>query len=246
MQNTNFWHKLHLHGKKIACLLLLLAAFALQEVSAQKITTINLPESDTRWLHYGFLIGLHSSNYRTTYADEFVTSEFDTVHSIMATNSPGFSLGFILNLRLAQYLDFRLTPKVGFYEHELEYRYTNRSSERLLMESTQVEFPILLKYKSQRRGNFRMYMVGGVNPWIEAKSKNSEQEVERNFNVKNANLSLEFGFGADIYFPLFKFSPEIRFSKGLINQLEPVGSRWDRGLEKVSTQTITLYLQFSD
>lgn len=246
MQNVNFWYKLNLHWKKIVFLLLCFLALSFQDADAQSIKKINLPNSDERWLHYGFLIGIHSSNYRTKYSEAFVQNEFDTIHSIMATNSPGFSLGFILNLKLAQYLDFRITPKVGFYEHELEYRHTNGSRERLLMESTQVEFPLLLKYKSQRRGNFRMYMVGGINPWIEAKSKNQQEEVARDFNIKSANLSLEIGFGADIYFPLFKFSPEIRFSHGILDVLEPVGSKWDKGLNRVSTQTVTLYLQFSD
>ena len=53
-----------------------------------------------------------------------------------------------------------------------------------IVENTMVEFPILLKYKSERRGNIRMYMIGGVKPGIEASGKKdktkAELEIKRN------------------------------------------------------------------
>ena len=54
-----------------------------------------------------------------------------------------------------------------------------------------------------------MYMIGGVKPGIEASGKKDKTKAE--LEIKGTNLSLEAGFGFDLYYPLFKFSPEIRF-----------------------------------
>ena len=134
----------------------------------------------------------------------------DTVYSVEADWSPGFSLGFIVNYRITDLLDFRLTPKVAFYEHKLRYRYTDETpTEEKLVETTMVELPILLKYKSERRGNIRMYMVGGVKPALEASGKKQVENRSSSLGVTGTNLSLEAGFGFDLYYPLFKFSPEV-------------------------------------
>lgn len=246
MQTINFRLKCALHGKKVALLLLSGIFFISSQVIAQNQRTINLPDSDDKWLHYGFVIGAHSSNFRIKYSDKFVTPSLDTVQSIMPANKGGFSLGFILNFRIAKYADIRLLPKVSFYEHQLDYTYTNREPHSHLLESTVVEFPLLIKYKSARRGNIRMYMVGGINPSIRASGKKNQDSGEEKLVVDSNNLAVEYGFGIDMYYPLFKFSPEIRFSHGLLNLLGEDKSSYSAGLKAVTTHSVSLYLQFSD
>lgn len=246
MQSINIWHQLHLHGKKIVFFLLLLF-FVLPKAEAQKYNkTENLPNYDKRWMHYGFLIGIHSSNLRIQYSDAFVSDELDSLHSVMAPNSFGFSLGLIANFRLADYLDLRVLPEVTFYENRLDYNKIGAAKpviDQQLLESTFVEFPILLKYKSARRGNTRMYLVGGVEPGIEATGKKEEGGEER-LVLKSSNLSVQAGFGLDLYFPLFKFSPEIRFSRGLMNALGDKENRYSQPVNRLATNTVTLYLLF--
>ncbi|MDQ3393066.1 MAG: PorT family protein [Bacteroidota bacterium] len=204
-----------------------------------------MPDSDDKWLHYGFVIGGHISSYKIRYSQEFISSSQDTVQSIQALNKPGFSLGFLLNLRLAKYADLRLQPKVGFYEHELHYTYTaGREDRQQLVESTIVEFPLLLKYKSVRRGNIRMYMIGGVNPSLRVSGK--KDDTEEKLPINNTNLSVEYGFGIDLYYPLFKFSPEIRFSHGLVNLLSPEKNIYSKGMQSLTAHSVTIYLIFSD
>jgi len=192
------------------------------------------------------LIGLHTTAYQIKYSDKFVTPALDTVYSVEPDWSPGFSLGFIVNYRISDLLDLRATPKVAFYEHTLRYRYTKREvpTEEALIETTMVELPILLKYKSERRGNIRMYMVGGVKPGLEASGKKKVENRSSNLGVTSMNLSLEAGFGFDLYYPLFKFSPELRFSRGVVNILENTTNMYGQPLKRVNTNTITLYLLF--
>ncbi len=213
-------------------------------VYAQKMRETNLPHYDNKWIRYGFILGAHSSSYQMKYNEVFTSSQMDSVHSILPPNNFGFSIGFIVNFRLAQYLDFRVLPKVSFYESKLEFNYTNQTPTReAFIESTVVEFPLLLKYKSQRRFNNRMYVVGGVTPSLDASARKDDENMSK-LQVKRGNLSVDLGFGIDIYYPLFKFSPEIRYSMGLVNMLKSDPNPYNMGVSRLTTNTITLYLQF--
>jgi len=203
----------------------------------------NNPNYDDRKLTYGFLIGLHTTTYQIKYSDLFVTPAMNNIHSVTPDWKFGFSLGFIVNRRLNDQLDFRITPKVAFYEHELTYVYMdNTPTDTRLVETTVVELPLLLKYKSQRRGNVRMYMIGGIKPGIEASGQKESKEAT--VEVKTQNLSLEGGFGFDLYYPLFKFSPEIRFSRGIANMLDNTTNQFGAPLKRINTNTISIYFLF--
>jgi hypothetical protein len=243
MQVTHIWDKLIIHRNKIILLgLVMLSSSAFGQTF--KWARQHNPNYDERKISYGFMIGIHTSAYQVKYSDKFVTQAFDTVHSVLTPFAPGFSLGFLINLRLNSDLDLRIMPKAGFYDHHLEYNYTDETSQSQLTETTMVEFPILLKYKSMRRGNVRMYMVGGITPSIEASGKNDIQASTEVLDIRQTNLSLDAGFGFDFYFPLFKFSQEIRFSRGIANMLGPDPSSFKEPLQRVNTNTISVYFIF--
>lgn len=243
MYTINLWRQLDLHRAKVILLGLLLAA-GVSHAQKFKWAPRNNPNYDDRKWTYGFLIGLHTTSFQIKYADNFVTPDMDTVHSVIPDWKPGFSLGFIVNYRVNDYLDIRLTPEVAFYEHTLRYNYTDGTHQDQLVETTMVEFPFLLKYKSMRRGNVRMYVVGGAKPGIEASGKKELENISDGLEVKNLNMSLEAGIGLDLYFPLFKFSPEIRFSRGVSNILDNTRNDYGKPLKYVNTNTITIYLLF--
>jgi hypothetical protein len=243
MQAVNIRNKFYLQRSKIILLGLFFVTGSLHAQSylwARK----NNPNYDDKKLTYGFLIGLHTTTYQLEYSDKFVTPDFDTLHSVMPDWRPGFSLGFIVNYRLHEFVDFRLTPEVAFYEHKLRYNFTDGTSIEELVETTMVEFPFLLKYKSMRRGNVRMYMIGGIKPGIEASGKKEIENTTTQLEVKNLSLNLEAGLGFDLYFPLFKFSPEIRFSKGISDVLDNTENKFGQPLRRLNTNTITVYLLF--
>jgi hypothetical protein len=243
MQSTYFWNKLHLHRNKIAILSLLMLCAVVCPAQKIKWKEKNNPNYDLKKLTYGFLIGLHTTSYQIKYADIMVTPAFDSVHSIVPRWKPGFSLGFIVNYRLNDYADLRITPKVGFYEHEVTYTYTDDTpADTRLVETTMVEFPLLLKYKSERRGNVRMDMIGGVKPGIEASGQ--KERSSETLEVSKTNISLEAGFGFDLYYPLFKFSPEIRFSRGIVDVLDNKNNAYGIPIKRVNTNTITIYFLF--
>lgn len=243
MQAANLWNKFYLQRAKIILLGFIFAAGTLHAQSFRWARRNN-PNYDDRKITYGFLIGLHTSAFQIEYSEKFVTEDFDTVHSVIPDWRAGFSLGFIVNYKISEFVDLRLTPEVAFYEHRLRYMFTNRTSVEELVETTMVEFPVLLKYKSMRRGNVRMYMIGGLKPGIEASGKKEIENTTTSLEVKNFNLNLEAGLGFDLYFPLFKFSPEIRFSRGMVDVLDNTENKFGQPIRRVNTNTVTVYLLF--
>ncbi len=242
MDITHVRDQLAVHRGKITFLLLLLPLASYGQIF--KWARMHNPHYDDRKISYGFMIGLHTSAYQVKYSDAFVTPKLDTVHSVIGSFSAGFSLGFLVNMHLNEFLDLRIMPKAGFYDHKLTYYYTNAPSTQQFVETTMVEFPLLLKYKSMRRGNVRMYMVGGFTPGIEASGKNDVQSSTDNLAINKANLSIEGGLGFDFYFPLFKFSQEIRFCRGLVNMLANDPSAYHTPISRLNTNTISVYFIF--
>lgn len=243
MQAINPRYQLYLRGRKIILALLLIFGLG-QQTQAQNNPTDNLINYDEQWIHYGFLLGIHSSKYVIKHSEFFTSPAMDTVHSIVPGNLGGFKLGFVINMRVAKYLDFRMIPTVGFYENDLSYRITDGSTIRELKDQTMVELPLLLKYKSARRGNLAMYTVFGINPSLEASGKSDEQDVGQKLELRNWNLAIDVGVGLDIFYPFFKFSPEIRYSYGLRNMLTDDPNDFSVGLSRLTTQNLGIILTF--
>ena len=243
MYSVNIWHKFNILGKKVAFLGLAVLLFS--NALAQSDTEMFNPRYDERKIiTYGFSLGFQTTAYQLKYSDFFVDPAMDSVHSILPKKRPGFKLGFIVNFKLAQFLDVRITPTVSFAEYILEYNYVGGEQFTELVESTGVEFPVLFKYKSQRRNNLRMYLVGGITPIIEAAGKSSLEEDLTRLQIEKFNANLELGFGLDMYYPLFKFSPEVRFAYGLVNILSPIANDKSAGIDELRTKTLSFYFHF--
>lgn len=212
----------------------------------------NLVAYDDRLLHYGFFLALNRSGFRAPASEYFNAQLFNPrirpdakLYAINPRHAVGFTTGFILNVRIFDLLDVRVLPTVSFYQRFVDFRYQNDSIVTELKQSTFsfVELPILLKFKSQRRNNTRMYMVGGFKPGIEVGSKKSEIQNDR-LRSTTFDFAFEYGFGFDFYYPLFKFSPEIRFSHGIINLKNNDPNSYAYSISKLYTHTVTLYLNF--
>lgn len=240
MQAIDLRNLLHLYRRQVAvvALALLMAAPAF----GQRGTSINLPNYTEKFLHYGFGMGLHTSRYSIRYSDFF--AQDDTLHSIVPQGLGGFKIGFISNFRMLQYLDLRFLVTVGFYENKLLYRSVTGNTLEELVDATTVELPILLKYRSVRRDNIGMYLIGGVTPAIEARGKEDKEDSRERLLTKSASVALEAGVGFDLYYPLFKFSPEIRYSWGISNILTEETNKYSAGLKRVSPHNLTLYITF--
>jgi|TARA_B110000263_G_scaffold247225_1_gene259687 hypothetical protein len=231
--------------RKIILFCVIICGFSYSSKSQN--TTINLGNYDDNSIHYGFLLGVHSSYYRLSYSDQFVSSEYSNLHSILPSSKPGFKLGFVSDFNLIHPFDFRMLLQVAFYEFNLDYLYTDGSLFSDTRSATFLEFPLLIKYKSKRRSNHRMYMLGGLKPSLEIGAKNKDEAGKDILNVSSFDLSLEIGFGSDVFFQLFKLSPEVRYSRGLINLLKNKtdnSNKYNIPIDKLVVHNISIFFTF--
>ena len=78
-------------------------------------TRINLGGYDDIDNHFGFLLGLHSSYYRINYSSDFISNDFNNLHSIHSKSMPGFKLGFISDFKLYYPFDLRTLTSSFFF-----------------------------------------------------------------------------------------------------------------------------------
>jgi hypothetical protein len=248
MQTTHFRNIFNLHGHKVSLLFaLFFMLFGFQSVAQKKKwVDQNLPNYDQKSVHYGFSLAYHTSFNRILYSEEFVN--MNDLVAINPKGSPGFSVGFLLSKSFAEFWEFRFHPAVAFYENRLDYHLRGGADGRRirsnLVEGTRFEVPLLLKFRSERNGNTRMYFIGGIKPSIEAAKRKDESGTEDQLELNRNDLAIDFGIGWEQYFNFFKFSPEIRFSYGLPNLLKSQNNDLSKGLEKVTYNSVTIFLNF--
>jgi hypothetical protein len=213
------------------------------KASAQRTKSINLPFYDERKIHFGFQLGGMMSKINIAGSGYFV-SDADTTVAMTPLVSPGFSLGFIMSFRLKDDLwNLRFLPTVSFYERSVMFEYPNSNMVTRTYENTFVELPLLLKYKSIRRGNMRMYMVGGVTAGFKVAADKQKLDINQILTLSN-NFEVTYGIGIDAYFDFFKFAPELRFSHGIGNVLAEPNNPFAKSIGAVTTHRVALYLNF--
>ncbi len=226
--------------------LLLLILFSAPSAFAQKrnhrFFTKNLTDYDDKRLHYGICLVGTSNKFVRKYSDYF-NANSDSTFAVNPKSDLAAGVGLLINYKIADHWDIRFSPVVNFYQRSIEYRFTSGSKATQTIESSFLEFPLLLKYRSMRRGNVGMYMLAGVKPGIEIGSKKGENRIDL-VKTDNIDFSIEYGFGFDLYYTYFKFSPEIRFSHGIKNMIVSDNTVFAKSLSKLTTHNVSLYLYF--
>ena len=105
-----------------------------------------------------------------------------------------------------------------------------------------------LKFKSLRinDGNTRAYVIGGAKfIWdLASQEKIQEREGEVVLKLKKIDYAYEFGVGFDFYLEFFKFSPELKVSFGLNDQLVRDETIFTQSISALKSKTILLSLHF--
>ena len=181
----------------------------------------NLVRYDFKKIHFGFSLGINALNFNIKKNDDFLAN--DSLLSMLSQDQKGFNLGIVSNLRIGKYTDLRFIPTLVFGERILNYQFTDQNNNSLKskrIESTLIDFPISLKYKSERYNNFRTYVMCGVKYSLDIASQSTiDDEGQELVKLNNHDIMIEGGFGIDFYLQYFKFSPQIKISHGIINIL---------------------------
>ena len=230
--------------KKILIFLMLISSFS--SFGQRHKKPQNLPRYDFKKIHFGFTLGINSLNFNINKNKKFLDN--DTLLSTLSQDQKGFNLGIVSNLRLGRYTDLRFIPTLVFGERILNYQFNETSNLNLndkRIESTLIDFPISLKYKSERYNNFRTYVMCGVKYSLDIASQSEiDDEGQELVKLNNHDLMLEGGFGIDFYLQYFKFSPQIKISHGIINILSKDNTLYTQTLNNLKTSSWMLSFTF--
>ena len=229
--------------------LFLIICFA--EVSfAQKLKKPqNLPRYDLQKLHFGFTIGINSLDFIMNKNLNYVG--FDSLVNAYSNNQYGFNLGIVSNLRLGKFTDLRFIPTLVFGERILDYNFKlNNNNENVITESKRIEstlldFPFHLKYKSERYNNIRTFIITGIKYSLDIASQDKiDDEGEELVKLKKHDIMVEIGFGIDFYLEYFKFSPQIKLSHGIFNVLNKENTIYTKSFNQLRTNGWMLSFTF--
>ena len=182
----------------------------------------NLPAFDYKALHWGFTVGLNSMDYALTRnpdARDFVYAD------VIGFQPAGFQVNIVSDLRLSDYWNLRFLPGINLGSRNLVYfdPDTWEEDNSMTLGASFLDFPLLLKYRSERVNNYRPYLIGGLSYRLDMSAKGVrgayDGEDDDRIIVKKGDIYLEVGFGVDSYLQFFKYSTEIKLAMGLRNMM---------------------------
>ncbi len=214
--------------------------------SAQIRGIQNLPAYDLKRLHFGFILGVNEMNFSVKRTTDY--RAYDSLLIVQPEALWGFHIGIISDLRLHDNFNLRFIPTLSFGDRILNYSILENGviepySKKV--ESTFIDFPLLLKFKSDRLTNVRAYVIGGGKYSIDmaslAKKKTQDDDM---IKLKRNDYSAELGVGFDFYLEYFKFGVEIKMAYGLRDLLKREGNIYTNTIEKLNTKIFYLTFTF--
>ncbi len=239
---------------------LLLLITAVSQAHSQRRSAFrfeNLAQHDQKDYHFGFSLGLNKmdfslkpiSNLQNVEMAGNIIAEFDTLYSVLTRAENGFNIGIVSNLRLTDQWDLRFIPTLTFGDRNIVYhgiRNDNPITRTQQLESTFIDFPLHLKYKSVRMLNTRVYVIGGFKYSYDLASVEDKEDVEDELLVRigKNDFFYEMGVGFDYYFYYFKFSTEIKASFGIRDMLSRENSMFANSIDRLNSKIIMVSFLF--
>lgn len=196
----------------------------------------NLPNYDYKKLHFGFILGINNADFATKAKTNL--NPFDSIRVIETTPSLGFDVGLVADLRLGEYFNLRFVPEISLVDRTVNYRMqyllSDETTTNKKLESVCVDLPLLVKMKSSRMHNCRVYVVNGgqlsIDLASQAKKKNKNPELVF-LKLNRMDFQVQTGVGIDFYANLFKFSIEAKMSYGIANLLKDEGNVYTNSID---------------
>ncbi len=203
---------------------------------------INLENEDKAFLNWGYYLGFNQFDFKFAYRND--------LPDILVDRSLGFNVGLIGEMRINNHFDLRLEPGLFYTKRILGFPgFTEENDAIREVNSTYINFPLLLKASALRLGNWKPFVIGGVSASLNLGSQ--EDSLDDNssgtFRMKKTVFNYEIGFGIDFYTQYFKFSPSIRGIFAITDELVPdvdPNSPWTGNIEGLFTRGIFVNFTF--
>jgi hypothetical protein len=218
---------------------------------AQSKKIVNLNNFDKHKFHFGFVLAY---NYADFYTD-LKPNRFavDSLMNLRVSGTSGFNLGIISSWNVTPTLSFRLLPTLCFQERNFDYTYFKMPDTttfwRKTVESAFLDFPLVMKMRTERIGNFAAYALFGgrfgidmaSNKDVENNSTNLRDQIVK---IKKTDYGLEVGGGFDFFLQYFKFGVELKLGVGLKNIILQDNTHFIDPIEALRSKVWTLSFTF--
>lgn len=230
---------------RICLILACLASMSVPADAQQQRGPQNRKEYYGDPIHFGFFLGVNRTNFVITPKQNWP----DSLKYVLSKPHSGFDLGIVSELRLMEYACLRFTPEIAFGSRSIEYSYMGVDTILIekKVESTWLNFPLLLKIRSKRLNNIAAYMIGGFRYTLDlASQKDARNTVPGQEVIKlyNHDFGFEAGAGIDFFLPYFKFGIEVRTGLGVKNLLVPDNSQYSNAVDVLRSKIFLVALTF--
>lgn len=237
----------HLLRKQI--ILLVLSVSCTLIVSAQKQRY--RPNHDDLPYYFGLTLGYNSSFLHQNKSPLFLQS--DSILSAEPGASGGIVMGLLATAKLTNRFEFRVNPQliIGGSKY-LSYRLGSTKPgepafQKQVLPATLISLPLHFKFNSDRIGNFRTYLLGGIKLDTDLSSNSAARLSQDLLKLKRNDFGIETGIGFNFYLPFVTVSPEIKFSYGIsnIHQYDPA-LKFSNVLDRIQSRMIIFSIHLED
>lgn len=185
----------------------------------------NYRRFDDKLIHFGFMLGFNTANFRALPQQDAFAQYGIT--SLEAKAQPGGQVGIVSTLKLGTpMVRLRFIPTLSFQERVLNYYYVNpdpsQTKDKFMEErvnSTNLDFPLMLQFRTRRLNNFAAYVLAGGQYSYDLQSQEdaSQSFIDPFIKIKAHDFQGQVGGGLEFFAPYFKFGFEIKLSHGFRN-----------------------------
>jgi hypothetical protein len=187
------------------------------------------------------MIGFNSANF-TAYP-KLDAYQMYGLKSLVTKSSPGGQVGIVSTLKLGTPLvRLRFLPTLSFQERILQYTFqptnsteTSDSFNEERVNSTNVDLPMMLQFRTLRYNNFAAYVLIGGQYTIDLQSQEnaSQNFIDPFIKIKRNDYFGQVGGGVEFFAPYFKFGIELKYSRSFTNSLIPEGTFIAKPVDKL-------------
>ena len=205
----------------------------------------NYRRFDDKVIHFGFMLGFNTANFRAI-PQQDAYAQYG-LKSLEAKSQPGGQVGIVSTLKLGTpMIRLRFIPTLSFQERVLNYYYINPdpndTKDKFMEErvnSTNLDFPLMLQFRTRRLNNFAAYVLAGGQYSYDLQSQEdaSQSFIDPFIKIRAHDFQRQVGGGLEFFARYFKFAFEIKlshvFKNSFIQDFTPSSKPIDQLYNKV-------------
>ena len=219
---------------------------------SQKEKPQNYKLFDEKLLHFGFMLGFNKSDF-SVYQNIDAYSKYG-LKTLTTTKTPGGQVGIVTTMKLfTPVVRLRFIPTLSFQERVLNYTFVNKIDPKgkdLIYEkrvgSTNLNFPIMLQFRTLRLNNFAAYLLIGAQYTMDLQSQEKASQNYTNpfIKIKKNDYQGQIGAGLEFFAPYFKFGMELKYSQGFNNSFIQDNTEPSNPIDRMYNNTLWISLIF--